>query len=279
MLSLRCVVPLALLLTGCVTTYADGRTVSTFDSLKELFRTEPDRTWRYEEFEPLRFVRPGSDPVLIAPAPEKPVDVIILKNVPDVLDQGRMPAGPIFAAGYVANSMLHASKMSSYRCSPSFLFRMLNGSESVAVELIDTLKFLQSSGCARTALVPYRSAGDYGRFPDALAVRDARNFRIRGYGRVDLTDLDQIRNHLALGRVVITSLVLPENLVDFSGRVYDEPEGNVMGRQTFALIGFDAKRQRMLLQNSMGKDWGKDGRVWIPWNWYIRMVIDAYVIF
>lgn len=278
-LSRCCLLFSVLFFTGCVTTYADGRTESTFDGFRNLFRSAPDRAWRYEDVEPRNFLRPTQGPILIAPAPENPADLVILKDVPDVLDQGMMPAGPIFAAGYIANSMLHRSKMSSYRCSPSFLFRMLNGSEATAVEMMDTLKFLQTSGCARTALVPYRTPGDYGRSPDSLAVRDARNFRIQGFGRVDLTDMDQIRNHLLLGRVVITSVVLPENLVQYDDDVFDHPEGDVMGRQSFALIGYDAKKARVLLQNSMGKDWGDDGRVWIPVGWYVRMVVDAYVIY
>lgn len=272
-----------LLVSGCVTTYADGRTESTFDGvrdgLRQLFRRSPDRSWRYEDVEPRNFLRPGGGSILLAPPPENPDDPVILKNVPEVLDQGRMPAGPIFAAGYIANSMLHMPEMSSYRCSPAFLFRMLNGSESRAVELQDTLEFLKTSGCARMSLAPFRTPADYDRLPDQMAVRDALNFRINGYARVDLTDIEQIRNHLSLGRVVITSLVLPENLIDFHDDTFDRPEGDVVGRQTFALIGYDAKKARVLLQNSMGKDWGDGGRIWVSVGWYIRMVIDAYVLY
>lgn len=275
----RCFLISVLFLTGCVTTYADGRTESTFDGFRSFFRSAPDRVWRYEDVEPRKYLLSTGGPILFAPAPENPPDLVILNNVPEVLDQGMMPAGPVFAAGYVANSMLYMSKVSSYRCSPSFLFRMLNGSESRAVEMIDTLKFLQTSGCARLALVPYRTPGDYGRPPDSLAVRDARNFRIQGFGRVDLTDMNQIRNHLLLGRVVITSLVLSENLVQYNDDVFDRPEGVVVGRQSFALIGYDAKKARVLLQNSMGRRWGDEGRVWIPVGWYVRMVVDAYVIY
>jgi hypothetical protein len=247
--------------------------------MRLLFPDSDKKVWQLSEVEPRSFVRAEGIPTLIAPPPSTPPKEIILNTMPEVLDQGDLPAGPVFSAGYAATSALFHQRMSSYRCSPAFLFRMLNGSEAKAVELIDVLRFLQSSGCARLSLLPYRMPGDYGRQPDNLAVRDARNFRIQGFARVDLTDMEQIRNHLVLGRVVVTSLVLPENLVAFSGSVYGDPVGDVQGRQSFALIGFDAERERVLVQNSMGERWGKKGRVWIPIAWYVRLVIDAYVIY
>ena len=270
---------------SCVTTYSDGRSESTTDdiatSIRRWFHFSSEDAWQLHEFEPFRFLKPDSSPLLIAPSPDMPGtdNLIVVANVPEPLDQGQMPVGPVFSAGYVATSVYFSNRFSSYRCSPVYLFQMLNGSASMAIETGHTLKFLESSGCARMSLLPYRTIADYQRRPDSLAVRDARRFRITGFGRVDLSDKQQIQNHLALGRVIITEMVLPANLVEYSSKVYDEPQGDVMGRQSFALIGYDKAKDRLLFQNSMGKDWGNDGQVWIPFDWYVRLVVDAFVLY
>ncbi|MBW7857685.1 MAG: C1 family peptidase [Leptonema sp. (in: Bacteria)] len=264
---------------SCVTTFENGQQESSFDGFFNFFGNKNATVWHLAEFEPLRFLNMPAGPKLLAPAPLTSVEKIVLEDLPEVLNQGNLPAGPVFAAGYLATTYLNRPKMKSYQCSPSFLFRMLNGSEKKAIELVEVLQFLKSSGCARLSFIPYKTTGDYGDQPDRLSVRDAQKFRSQGYAKVDLNDTDQIKNQLMAGRVIITSLVLPQNFVTTTDSVYNQPEGDVMGRQTFGIIGFDSKTNQVWLQNSMGTKWGNDGRIWMPLAWYLRLVVDAYVIY
>lgn len=265
--------------TSCVTTFENGQQESSFDGFLNFFNKSNATVWHLAEFEPFRFLNMPAGPTLLAPTPLTTVERVILEDLPEVFDQGNMPAGPVFAAGYLAATYLNRPKMKSYQCSPTFIFRMLNGSEKKAIELNEVLQFLKTSGCARLSFIPYKTTGDYGPQPDRLSVRDAQKFRSQGFAKVDLNDTDQIRNQLMAGRVIITSLVLPVNLLTSTDSVYNQPEGDVMGRQTFGIVGYDSKTDRILLQNSMGTKWGDNGRIWMPLAWYVRLVVDAYIIY
>lgn len=275
-------VALAFMASSCVTMYADGRTEypEFYAKVKRFVTGRSDRAWKEDEVVPFAFYRPASIPVMIAPAPSGAVpDPLIMSGLPPTLDQGEFPAGPAFSAGYLATTMLLRTRHSGFRCSPGYLFRMMNGSEQNAVETTDVLRFLQSSGCANQSVHPYSSPADYERVAEEAVVHDARNYRISGFARVDLRDLDQVRNHLAAGRPIIVSLVLPENLLHLEEGVFDWPEGDLAGRQSMAVVGLDQGQERILVRNSMGEHWGNRGEAWIPFASFQRLVIDACVVF
>lgn len=272
---------LAVMASACVTTYADGRTEypEVYARLKRFVAGRSDRAWKEEEVAPFAFYQPSSAAVLIAPPVAAVSDPLILSGLPPTLDQGEWPAGPAFSAGYIATSMLFRPRQSAYRCSPGYLFRMLNGSEQNAVETLDVLRFLKDSGCANLSVHPYATPADYERVAEEPVVQDARHYRVAGFARVELRDFDQLRNHLAAGRPIIVSLVLPENLLRLEEGVFEWPEGDLAGRQSMALIGLDQARERVLVRNSMGEKWGSRGEAWISLAAFARLVIDAYVVF
>ena len=125
--------------------------------------------------------------------------------------------------------------------------------------------------------MPY-SAVDHAYRPSSRARRDANNYRIHDFARVDYTDLDQVRSHLLQNKPVIITLMISENFIELEDAVWQQPEGQFRGRHSIALVGYDDKKRIFYFLNSVGSAWGQNGLAAIPYSWFIRLTKQAYVL-
>jgi len=218
-------------------------------------------------------------PVMLAALPDETPRSFQLEGLPPVGHQGQQASGTAWAAGYLAASFhfrLQGNE-AKYLCSPAFIYNKLNGGRNEGIETLDALKLLKYSGCPHIEHMPY-IASDYLRQPEARALLDAPRFLIGGFGRIDFADTNQLKAHLLQRKVIIATFRITTNFVKLSSRTWKQPEGFAAGRHTVGIIGYDDENQVFLIQNSVGKSWGRGGLAEIPYAWLVRTTGKAYVL-
>ncbi len=218
-------------------------------------------------------------PVVIAGVPEDLPRSYVIPGLLAPGDQGSQSSGAAWAAGYAAfsHAQRHKRGQADYICSPAAIFNRLNRGRNQAISILASLRLLEKSGCPNEKYMPYREA-DYVYQPGRLAQEDALRYRVRGYGRVDYQDIDQMKAHLYQESVVILRLRISENFVHHRGSEWRVPAGQEVGSQTLVVVGYDDHRGVFILQNSLGGEWGEYGRTAIPYGWFVRLAEKAYIL-
>ncbi len=241
-----------------------------------------DGPWSLKSF-PIRHGWTKQDirhPFIVAALPKtKPIPQrYVLPDLPAPGHQGNQASGTAWAVGYFGMSYYihkHKKANSAYRCSPAFLYNSLNRGRDQGIEIVDALVFLKEQGCPREELMPYIEK-DHAYQPSSRAKAEAASYRIDGFGRVDYSDMDQIRAHLLQGRVIIVTMLISENFVTLDKELW-EPEGKRRGRHTMAMVGYDDRKRLIYVLNSVGKSWAKEGGAAISYSWFVRLCKQAYV--
>jgi C1A family cysteine protease len=115
----------------------------------------------------------------------------------------------------------------------------------------------------------------YGPPAGSYSAADCRRARLR---RID-ADLDAIKAELDDGNVVVVGIELWEEFELLRDGELDLPNsadrnGNM---HAVALVGYDRDRERLLVRNSWGTDWGEDGYAWLP-NDLVLFILCAAAI-
>ena len=218
-------------------------------------------------------------PFLFAHLPEEIPSHFVLPNLLPPGNQGPQASGTAWALGYFAVSYLQHEKYNKkdYQCAPAFLYNSLNQGRDRGIEVTEGLHFLKAKGCPEEKYMPYQPK-DPLHPPTGRARRNAAEYSIKGFGRVDYTDMDQLRGHLLLGKPIIVNMKITKNFIELRKSLWKKPKGKLLGRHTVTLIGFDNEKETFHIQNSVGRKWGEKGKAEIPYAWLVRLTSQAYVI-
>lgn len=257
---------------ACVTVDEDGKRIDAPDKkppVWQLDKTPPGPFWSNRDLEV---------PEVYAGLPQSIPEVYRLPYLPPVGNQGRQLSGTAWAAGYVAMSVLERKeRIYGYKCSPAFIYNILNSGRDRGIEIIDAVLLLKNSGCPDIDLMPYDER-HYKKQPSAEAMESAKRHKAQGFGRVDTADVDQVKAHLLQGSAVIVTLFTTENFIKLDDKYWKEPTGRAVGKQTIAVVGYNDKDSTFQIMNSAGEDWGNGGFAYIPYKWFIRLATQGYVI-
>lgn len=249
--------------------------------IQERFFGEPPRVLQLEDFaiEPNYTPADKQVPLLLAGKVDNPPKTFKLPNLPIAGNQGKQASGVAWAVGYLAAGYFFNTKegMVTFTCSPAFLYNNLNNGKDEGIEVARALQFLKDTGCAEERTMPYSELDPHVR-PGSDAFTSAAAHRIRGYARIDYRDLEQVRAHLLQGSVVIVSLKITDNFVELTKPVW-VPAGDFVAIHTVAIVGYDIITGEMLIQNSAGPGWGKDGQARLSFSWFQRLTEKAFVLF
>jgi len=123
--------------------------------------------------------------------------------------------------------------------------------------------------------------------PNMVAQTEAKEYPTLAYERISGGPefvITNIKNALALGIPVLTSLWIHESFMQLSGDwktqtwdVENSVENPVVGGHEVLIIGYDDEAQRFLAENSWGPGWGDGGFFGIPYS-YIGSTIDEWWI-
>lgn len=266
-----------LFFSACITTDESGRII---EGPKFLMKENKIKKWQLSEIPlgPRWNEKEKEIPILLTPRKPDLLDKFILLTLPPVMDQGPLASSTAFATGYLAFSYyIHQNrKIKEYICSPSFLYNLLNNGKDEGIEILDTLFLLKDTGCAPIHQMPYNPY-DFKMQPPPDIVKIASDYKLQNFARIDPLDVYQMASFISNHQIVISTIYISENFINLKHDTY-EPEGKFLGKHTIGIIGYDMKENKYYIQNSNGKNWGNKGYVWIPIEWYRRLVINAYVI-
>ena len=201
--------------------------------------------------------------------------------VPQIVagNQGAQASGSAWAVGYLALSHHYQIKKNEvdYHCSPAFIYNQSVKGKNVGMEAIQALYFIEDSGCPNDKYMPYEEMNLLQR-PNMQAIEDASKHVIKGFARVDFTDLNQVKAHLLQNSVVIVTMLISENFVTLDDFEWKYPSGKKVGVQTLGIVGYDDSKNVFILQNSSGPNWGEQGRATVSYNWFLRLTKKAFII-
>ena len=211
---------------------------------------------------------------------------------PAVYDQGQLGSCTANAIG-AAHQFEQIRQDAAKAFAPSRLFIYYN--ERAIEHTVDTdagamlrdgVKSVAKQGVCPEKLWPYQPAA-FTRRPPAPCYREALQHQVVSYQRL-AQDVDLLKGCLAEGFPFVFGFSVYESFetaaVARTGTVpMPAPKERVLGGHAVLAAGYDDARQRFLVRNSWGDQWGQKGYCWMPYAylstrglasdfWTLRMV-------
>lgn len=206
--------------------------------------------------------------------------------MPPVMDQGRQGSCVGWATGYYLRSYLEnsrngitdAMKDRQFKFSPSFVFNHIKANDRCdGAFLPDAFQVLTNKGAATFRTFPYREETCC-MIPGSLALREAKRFKIKRWGRVDFKDPDNLKRFLQGGIPIVLGIKAPISLKLLKkNRVYKTSLRTSGDGHALVCVGFDDNKQAFKVVNSWGKTWADRGFGWIDYRTLTALCDEAYV--
>jgi C1A family cysteine protease len=227
-----------------------------------------------------------------------PNQVDLSSKMPPVGNQGQQNSCVAWASGYAIKSYMAKSggKFSSYDppfsggegknvFSPAFIYNQQNGGKDEGLYYYKTMEFLQKSGVAPWSSMPYTDK-DYKKQPPESAKKEALNYKIKSFSRLNIKNPDDMKRVLAGGNVVLFGIIIDDAFYKLKGSdVYDENGGQSYGGHAMTIVGYDdnktsksGKKGAFRFQNSWGTNWADKGFGWISYPMLAKVGQEAYAM-
>lgn len=236
-----------------------------------------------------------------------PASVNLVPGMPPIGNQGQYGTCVAWAVAYGGRSYLHgrsngltASQMAdpNNQFSPKDLFWALpsgeKGADCNGSYFEPALDLLVSRGVARMSTVPYENLGDCSSSPQSSWTSDAGSYKIENYRRIDVAVtstntreviINQIKNYLAQGRVIIFGAKLGDGFMGWNDASVISSDGPMNGGQhgyhAMTVVGYDNSRGNngaFRVFNSWDTNWGDNGMIWVDYNFFVDdFVFTAFV--
>ena len=163
--------------------------------------------------------------------------------------------------------------------SPSFLYNQVMIGNDFGSTYYDNLELAKNFGIATMITFPYTM--DTRQQPGTNAFREAQQFRISEWRRIQHDDISTFRSFLAQGYPIMITLKTYENIFSYQGGVY-YPAGDLSGTYHAVLVtGYDDAARVFTALNSWGNTWG-DGRGFFKFSYETlensSLVLEAYIM-
>lgn len=237
-------------------------------------------------------------PLPIMPPPgigSLPASVDISAAMPPVGDQGMQASGVGWAVGYALKGYQEKIEHKNWnfssvanRLSPAYIYNQIHLPFSMSASVsgqcdqgctIDSaLNLLRVKGCASLATMPY-DPDECVLQPTAGAHAEALKYRIMNWSRVDFSNTDVIKGHLAGGFPILIGFRVYENLFHLRpDSSYSRGVGASIGEQAACLVGYSESRQAFKFINSWGTGWSDRGYGWIAYSFFPDVCLEAYAV-
>ncbi len=217
-----------------------------------------------------------------------PETVDLSSRMPPVGDQGRLGSCSAWATAYAARSYYTETlehrdiKEPANLPSPNYVFHLARGGGRVCQgsSFDDVVKVLRR-GALSLAEYAYSDAC-VPPAPPQLVAR-ARDFRVRGLNRVDISRPDDAKGQLARSTPVIIAFYASTPFINFRGAsTFTEAamprNDKKAGWHAMTLVGYDERRQAFRLINSWSPRWGDHGYAWISYDLLRTHIRGAYTL-
>lgn len=214
-----------------------------------------------------------------------PKSVDLRVQMPAIFDQGDLGSCTANATGMQA---WHIDKTVPVEPSRLFIYyntRVLEGTVNVdsGASIRNSVKAVVTSGIAPEPDWPY-DISKFRRKPPAQAYKNARAEKVLKYARVAQSP-EQLKAQLAQGYTVNFGFSVYESFesttVTKTG-IVPMPSRNesILGGHAVLLVGYDDNKNRYIVQNSWGKNWGDAGYCYMPYDYVHnrRLAADFWTI-
>lgn len=242
------------------------------------------------QFEKAQIYEPLAEDNTKNPLPES---ANLQKFAPGVGNQGSQGSCVAWSSAYGARTILEAARTgqdpNALKFSPSFLYNQIGLDGCQGSYIVRAMEFMTRQGSVPYEQFPYTDQ-DCSRVPDQGLIRDAAQFKMRGFNRLsagdrtDALDLRAIRENLAQGAPVVIGMMVGQSFMqDMMGKdvwVPQDGDQNMMGfgGHAMCVVGYDDRKYggAFLLMNSWGPEWGNNGFAWVRYGDFKFFVREAY---
>lgn len=209
---------------------------------------------------------------------DSPEDIDLRGGMPPIYDQGRL--GSCTANAVAAAYEYDERKQDEDEpFTPSRLFiyyneRRLEGTVSYdsGATIRDSIKTIYNDGVVSEKLWSY-DISKFAEEPSSDCYKDAEKHKCVSYKRVNQSFSD-IQNCLAQGFPVVFGMTVyesfeSENVAETGIMSMPQPGERVLGGHALCLCGIDKNRERFIVRNSWGKEWGDEGYFYMPYEYLL----------
>lgn len=206
---------------------------------------------------------------------------------PSVKHQGQLSSCVGWALGYGALTIQRAIQhgctdtrtITHNASSALFLFNQIEKDEQGrGSKLTDAAAFLKTRGDCLARHFDHDIA-DGNKRPDSLLLAAAQSFAIAGYDELfspqdlDSVKVGSVKAALAQHRPVTIGMAIRRNFMLLRNARYWHPDlGDTTpaGGHALVVVGYDDHKQAFQLMNSWGKEWGREGFIWLKYKDFAR---------
>ncbi len=230
---------------------------------------------------------------------ELPAKVSLLEYAPPRLNQGRQGSCVGWASAYAARTILHARQTGqnprNTAFSPSYVYNQIAFEGCQGTYLHYAMETMLKNGALPFSEFEYNE-GSCRLKPSSQEVREAQQFKIKGYERLSVNhnnykvDINAIRQHLASGAPVVIGMMVGESFTySMKNKNLWQPSradlsgSSRLGGHAMCVIGYDDTALNgegaFHIMNSWGSDWGENGNAWVGYKNFEYFVKEAYGIY
>jgi len=226
-----------------------------------------------------------------------PAEIIDYRpNLPPVFDQGKRGSCVACAAAWTPRAYQEMSQGDYPKggLSAAFLYakcKELDGiPEQEGTYLRAAQKVLQKYGICPEGELPYGTLlalpkPKVPEIPDSC-LESAKRYRIKSYARLCAPGdrnrgklLYNIRRALKKEGPFVMALLVCSNFKPDADGILPLPRGFIRGGHAVAIVGNLPKMQCLILRNTWGTGWGKDGYAYLPYEWLTAAYDGGWYVF
>ncbi len=163
--------------------------------------------------------------------------------------------------------------------SPAFIYNQINrwGCQGGS-NIREALELMETYGVSTMEQFPY-DENDCSNRPSSQASKEAENFTISGWKRVEFMNEGLMKTLLVDGKPVVIGMQTDSwfRALD-EGEVYRVASYQDVGGHAVVVIGYDDRKGAYKIFNSWGDDWGDEGYGWIAYDLFEEIVVEAYIV-
>lgn len=207
--------------------------------------------------------------------------------------QGSQPSCTAWATGYAFMSFYHGAKQGWSLAeqqnvfSPGFLYQNIKGEGNCAnckcgTYISVALDYLKNTGIVPLSKFPYNDKQCTK--PSSELNSTANKYKIKNWYRVkDVYNFTDLKTYLSRDMPIIIASYTDNAFSQY----YNKKESDTFywrsgqdkgGNHAMLLVGYDNSRKAFKVMNSWGKTWGTNGFVWIDYESFRTMIVEAYVV-
>ncbi|NQZ58472.1 MAG: DUF4384 domain-containing protein [Lentisphaeraceae bacterium] len=162
--------------------------------------------------------------------------------------------------------------------SPAYIYNQINHGRDQGSQIWEALNLMMQKGAASWAAMPYNDK-DFLRQPSDDIVKDAEKYRITYWRAVNPANITDIKAHLASGFPVIIGAYVDSGFMKLKGAasVYNKISDEKGVGHAMCLVGYDDSKNAFKLINSWSTAWGDGGFGWIDYQFFPKVVREAYI--